>query len=183
MKTKMTSMLAIVMMLVIPTLQAHAETLSVQSAIESLNFSLTTWDQKDQSVRIAATKKFVNDLATLEKQGVSKDEIIAAIKAQMPDAQTAKDVDTLMNIAKQQKLSAVESNQLVMNYLAKAQTSGASWSGDATLAVVTGAVVIAVVLVLAAGGSVSVSSGRYYNDPYYYYQTCDYDYYGNYYCW
>jgi hypothetical protein len=185
MKSNVLALLAVFTMISLPLAQAQAaETLTAQSAIENLSLSLSGWNPKAanaQEVRKAAVNKFLGDIATLQKQGVSNDEIVAAVKAEMPDAQTAKDLEVLAKTAKQQNLSVADTNKLVMNYISKAQTSGAAWSGNATLAVVTGAVIIAVALVLATGGTVTVSSGYYYDG--YYYDYCGYDYYGYYYCY
>ena len=123
------SALIILMMVSVPTVQAHAENLSIESAMNELSFALTVqWDQKDPNFKTAVLNKFMDEVADLQSQGVTKDAIIQALRAKLPDAQMAKDADTLFQIVKAKNLSPIETNQLVTRYLAKSQTSGASYS-------------------------------------------------------
>ena len=172
---KINTLFAILMMAVVPTVQAHAETLSVESAINELNFALTVqWDQKDAGFKSAAINKFMGEVADLQKQGVSKEEIVKALKSKMPDAQMAKDIDTLANVAKAKNLSPAETDKLVMNYMSKTQTSGASYSSTAWVitSVATIALIVLIIVLIANSQPTVVYSSN-----------CGYDYYGNYYCY
>jgi len=179
---KLNALALAVMMAVFPTLQAEANSLTVQSAINQLNHTLSVeWDQQDPAVKRMALDTFTAQIAELQKNGVSQDEILKSLKAQMPDAQTVKDIENLAAQAKAEGLSKTEMNKLVGQYVQTAQATGASWSDAATYTVVSIAVIALIVVVLASGGSVYVSntSTGYWStcedwDPYYgwYYYDC-----------
>ena len=116
----------------------------------------------------------MGEVADLQKQGVSKEEIVKALKSKMPDAQMAKDIDTLANVAKAKNLSPAETDKLVMNYMSKTQTSGASYSSTAWVitSVATIALIVLIIVLIANSQPTVVYSSN-----------CGYDYYGNYYCY
>jgi hypothetical protein len=179
MMKQLNAIIALVMALSVPAVQANAATNSVESAVQELNFQLTVATKpSDTAARKQAVNKFLGQIADLQKSGVSNDQILSEVKKQLPDAQTAKELETIATTAKQNKLSQEQTNQLVVSYLNKAKTNGASWSDGATIGLVAAAVVAIVVVVLLTGGSVSVQSTTTTYDSCYY--QC-YDYYYNYY--
>ena len=186
---KVQAVLALTMMCLVPFTQARAEVTSLDSAIQQFQYTMTVqWDQKDQTVRQQAITTFTGQIVALEKAGVSKEEILEAIKTKVLDAQTAKDIDSLISIAKEKNLSQAEMQNLAIGYIKKTQQQGASWSSEATLTVVlvgllVGLVVVALLTTPSGSGS---GLGGYYYSPYYdptYYNSCYFDSWGNYYCY
>jgi len=178
MKKTIHSLIALLMIATFPTVQVQAANLTVESAINQLNYKINVqWDQKDPAFKKAAYQEFTKQIAELQKQGVSNDAIVAALKSKMPDAQTAKDLDTLAAQAKSQGMNSQQVNQLVFQYMQK-QATGASWSDEATYAVVAVGVIALVAVILLSGGSVYVDNGYGYSDGYW--DSC-YDYYYGYY--
>lgn len=175
MKKTVNFLIALLMITTFPTVQAHAQTLTVEAAINQLNYKLNVqWDQKDQAFKKEAFQAFTQQIVELQKSGVSADQIVSVLKSKMPDAQTAKDIDTLATQAKIQGMSGEQINKLVFGYMQK-QATGASWSEGATYAVVAGGLIVLVAVILLAGGNVYVDNG-YRNG---YWSSC-YDYYYNY---
>ena len=73
----MSSFVALLMMIVLPTTFAHADKITLNDAIANLNFTLNVkWDQKDQAVRTEALKVFSNQIEELKAQGMTQDQII-----------------------------------------------------------------------------------------------------------
>lgn len=177
---KLNALALAVMMAVMPTLQAEANTVTIQSAINQLNYTLSVeWDQKDPAVKRMALETFTAQVAELQKNGLSNEAIVEALKAQMPDAQTAKDIENLAAQAKAEGLSNAEMNKLVAQYMQNGKVTGASWSDAATYTVISIAVIALIIVVLASGGTVTVSSTGYWTvcedwDYYYgwYYYDC-----------
>lgn len=167
---------ALMMVAVIPTTQAMAQNASVENAINELNYTLSVeWDQKDPAVKKAAYEKFSAEIAQLQAQGVSNDEIYSTIKSKVLTAQAGKDVDAIIGLAKSGRISAQEAQKQLGQYLSKAEARGANWSSGATLGAVGITLVIVglLALAIASGGSVGVTyvetCGYYCSDwdPYY----------------
>ncbi len=178
MKT-ISSLIAALMVIVLPTTFSHAETLSLNGAIQQLNFTLNVkWDQKDPKVKNQALATFVGQIDQLKAQGMSQEQIVAGLKAQLNDEKLAADLDQLAAIAKEKKMDDAQTVAYVMDYATKAQKQGASWNSTGTIivGVSVALVIVLMVVLLSSGGSgtavVAVGCTNY----------CGYDVYGNYYC-
>lgn len=180
MKKNYRSYLALLLALSVPSTQVYAttKTMSVAQAFQELQYKLSVeWDQKDVAFKNNALKTFSKQLKALESQGVTQEEIVQELKAQAVDAQTAKELDQIAQIAKDQKLSKTEVQKLVTDYMAKTQKKGSSWSDSNGEAVIIGIVVLFIVLIIVASAANGVP---YYDDGYYddgYYEDCYYDWY------
>lgn len=159
---------ALALIAAMPTVQVHAQTASVESA-------LNQFDATVASDRVEATKTLVDQLTALEKNS-SKDEVLAQLKASALTAQGAKDVEALAKFAKKHNLSNEEIAKRVKALNIEKTT--ANWSNGAT-GVVVGILLIAIIIAAINADSFGVSVG-YYDD---YYYDCYYDWYGNYVCY
>jgi hypothetical protein len=174
------SFVALLMVASMPVTQVHAESVSLDSAINQLNYKLNVqWDQHDQAFKKEAYQSFTNQVADLQAHGATADQIVTALKSKMPDAQTARDVESLATQAKNSGMNSEQVNQLVFNYMQR-QATGASWNDSATYTAVSVGVLVLVAVVLLAGGNVTVSTGTYYPANSGYWSSC-YDYTYNYY--
>ena len=170
---KFNSILALLLAILIPVTQSQAQVLSVNSAIDELNYALTVqWDQKVIQFHDQAIRRFTAEMQTLQSQGVTTQEVVQSIKAKLPDAQFAKDLDTLIRVAQEKHLSVNQIQTLVVNSVSKIQTSGASFSSDAStvagLAVAgvmaAGAVVLIVYIIVQAVNSKPSTGPQCYYD-------------------
>ena len=177
MKRMFNAALALMMVGVVPSVQVHAQEMTIQSAVADLQYSLNVeWDQKDVGFKKEAIKAFNAKVAQLSKSGLTREQLVAALKTNL-DAQSAKDVDGLAAYAKEKNLSAQETQALVMDYVSK-NASGASWTSQATVTVVVIGVILLLAIAIATADTVVVDT----YDPYYY--DCYYDYYyDEYYCY
>jgi hypothetical protein len=181
MKKILTGVLAILMAGILPMNQLHASEVTLESAIQNLQYRMTVeWDQKDLKKQKEIMGEFVAQVESLKKQGVTDEQIFKSLSASAFDAQTAKEIEHLAKYAKAKKLDAKETRKLIVDYANKSQKMGANWSSEATVALIIG-LVLAIVLVAALSGNLTVVA---YDDPYYYdcYDDCWYDDWGYYYC-
>lgn len=171
---KFNAILGIFMLAVMPTLQAHAQEVSIEQAIKKLDIALESGNEASKKLAIDT---FTMQVSQLQASGASSQDLIKALKAKMPDAKTAQDVETLAKVAKERGLDAKGTSALVADYMQKAKVNGAAWSDAATYTVISIAVIALIIVVLASGGSVSIGV---YDD--YYWTTCySYDSWGYYY--
>jgi hypothetical protein len=178
MKKIIHTFVALLMITTFPTTQAHAGNLGVNAAINQLNYKLNVqWDQHDQAFKKAAYATFTTQVAELQASGVSADQIVSALKAKMPDAQTAHDVEAMATQAKIQGMNGEQVNKLVFNYMQR-QATGASWNDSATYTAISVGVLVLVAVILLAGGTINIQSTSYSSPGYW--SSC-YDYYYGYY--
>jgi len=165
---------ALVLAVVIPTVQAHAESAAVSDAMKQLDYTLSVeWDQKDASVKQAAMQKFYAQLSDAVKAGSSPDDIFNALTSQTLSPQAAKDMGAIKDLFKVGKISVQDAQKQALDYMNKAQASGVNWNSGGTEVAVVVAVLLIVVVIAACGGNVVVTANV---------TTCvdSYDAYGNY---
>jgi hypothetical protein len=147
----------------------------LDSAISDLQYGLSVeWDQKDAAVQKKILGEFAANVTQLNKEGVTSDQIFSALSEKAFDAQTSKDLANLAAYAKAKRLNDAQTHKLILEYANKSQKFGASWSSEATIAVVV-ILVLAIVLVACAKGNCSVQAT--YTD------NCYYDDWNNYVCY
>lgn len=136
-------------------------------ALQELQYKLSVeWDQKDTAFKNKALKTFNDQIKALQARGVTQIEIVQELKAQTLDAQTAKELDQIAKIAKEQKLSKAEIENQVNRYIEKAQTKGASWSDDTTATILILAIVALFIVAVLAGAQFEIYVDGYYEDDY-----------------
>lgn len=157
------------------SVQANAATHnSLKAAFDQLNYSLSVeWDQKDRAFQEAKTLEFNTQVAALQAQGLTNEELSAFAISQVKDKALAAELQTTMTMIQLNKLSTTEARNLIMKTLNSNYSTGANWSGDTLLPVILGVVLIAAV-VAALGGNVGVYVGDCYEE-----YVCDF--YGCYY--
>ena len=153
MMKNISAMVALVMSVVLPTIFVHAETQSLNGAIQQLNYSLTVqWDQQDAQFKANAYKVFAGQIEQLQKEGMTQGQLVEALKLQLNDAKLIADLDLLAAIAKEKNMTAAQTNALVAQYAMKAQKEGASWTGSSgggmNVGVIIAVIVVIVVIIL-----------------------------------
>ena len=173
--------------------QANASTQNgLKAAFDEMNYSLTVeWDQEDSNFYEAQLKKFMATVRELQKQGLTKDQMIAFATSQVKDAKVAKDLETAFSLITINKMSSEEASLYMMDSMKRAYSKGASWEGDVFIYLAVGLLVVALAVgIVAAAGSGGSSSGSTYtgstgsgtltcyDDCYYYDYSCGTDYNG-----
>ena len=162
---------ALALITAMPTVQAQAQSNQLQAALKQ--FEVTAVVEGDRS---KAAQDLIDQLASLEKQGLSKDQILTELKSLVLDPQSAKDIESLIQYSKKHNLSGERLSKFVVDYANKTQKVGANWSDGATY-VVLGVVLIAIIIAAANADTFGVV---YYDD---YYYDCYYDWWGDYVCY
>lgn len=179
-------LVTLMMVLSIFTVSAHANTVTgLKAAFDELNYSLVVeWDQKDKDFYSAQMKKFQSTLRDLQAKGLSNQQLVDFVKAEVKDKKVAKDLETAFNMISINKMSQEDASQYMVETMKRSYSAGASWNGDALL--VVGVVLLIVVAAVAIGGSSGGggNGGGYYCSEYYVCDTsCYYDYYWGYTCY
>ena len=158
-----------------PSAQVYAQNATLDQAIQNLQFALTVeWDQKDSNFRNEVMKQFQIEVTKLEKSGMTREQILTELKTKVLDSRTAADLDKVIQLSKDQKVSKEEIRKIVTSNIERSQRTGASWQGDSAGTVIAAVVIVAIVvlIIVAASNSrsttVYVDDGYYYDDNYYY---------------
>lgn len=178
MKKFVSGALAVLMTGILPMTQIHAQEITLESAVSTLQYRMTVeWDQKDVKKQKEIIAEFSANVDQLKKQGLTDEQIFKGLSESAFDAQTAKDIEMIAQYAKNKKLDSKEARKLIVDYANKSQKLGTNWSDEATIAVALG-IIVAVIIVAAATGNLTVYGGGYYDC----YDECYYDIWGYYYC-
>ncbi len=158
----------------------------LKAAFDELNYSLTVeWNQTDKAFYDAQMKKFSNTIKELQAKGLTNNDLIAFVKAEVKDAKIARDMETAFTMIQLQKMSQSDAANYMTETMKKSYSVGASWNGDAVLYIGLGVLLLVVALSASAGGSSSGGSngGGYYCQDVYVCDTyCYNDYYWGYTC-
>lgn len=141
--------IAVVMSISILLTSAHAQELSVKSALKQFQFSLDVeWDQKDLKIRNQIIRTFKNQLFALNAKGQTTQDILNEIKSELNNKQLIQDMDNLLSIATKEKMNSQHIQKLALDFAKLAKKSGASWDDDATSSFVSFFSVIFIVAIL-----------------------------------
>jgi hypothetical protein len=174
----------IVLMLAVSIFTVQAQAASNQglkAAFDELNYSLEVeWDQKNLDFKSEQMKKFTATIRDLQAKGLTSEQLLAFVKAEVKNDKVAKDLDTAFSVISINKMSPTEANNYILETMKASYSNGASWNAAATTVVAALVVIAIIALVVSSGGNVVVSGGyscTTYND-----YVCDTycDYYG---CW
>ena len=107
-----------------------AKTAELTRTFDNLNFSLNVeWDQKDQAFFDASLDTFEKDIAEMQKQGMTNEELIDFTMSKIKDEKTKKEVEAIVKTVNDSKMSSEETRAFVVSKLSSTYANGASWSG------------------------------------------------------
>ncbi len=140
-------LITLMMVLSIFTVQAHASTHNgLKAAVDEMTFALTVeWDQKDPEFYEATMNVFRLRVAELQRQGLTHTQLLDLAKAQVKDARFARDLDTAFSVITVNRLSEEEAMNHVLATMKRSYGKGANWTGDPTIALLIGFVIVAVI--------------------------------------
>lgn len=159
---------------------------SLASAYDKLNFALTVeWDQKDKAFHTAQMKEFKKVVMNLQKEGLSNKEILEFAKVKINNKKAAKELETLFDVVKINKLTQQEAREFILETVKNNSSQGSNWLGSAsTSSFIALLVIIAIIVALSPSHGGGSNGGGYYEDCYEDYacwDVCyDYDYYSCY---
>lgn len=135
---------------VTPIAQAQALKSELNKTFDELNYKLNVeWDQKDTKVFDQVVKSFEKDIASLQAQGLSNDELTQHALDKIKDKQIQKDIAELQKIIKDNQMSDAEARAFVIQKLSSTYSHGASWSGS-RMGVHTALIIGAIILIVVA---------------------------------
>lgn len=184
----MKRLVSLVLLVALFSVQANAASSnSLKDVFKTFSTELSRWNQKDKAKYAEITKNFQDDIAELQKSGLSNAELLNFAKSEVKDENVRKELETALTLIQVNMLSEKEARKLIINTLEKSTTEGANWSSSGTIVIASVLLVVVVAAVIAGGGTVSVGSGGYgcydeyvcydYYDSwgYYWYTDCWYE--------
>lgn len=134
---------------VTPVVNAQAAQAELNKTFNELNYKLNVeWDQKDTKVFDQAVKEFEKDIAELQAQGVSNQDLVQTAMDKIKDKQVQKDMMELQKVIQENQMSDAEARAFVIQKLSSTYSHGASWSGSRMgihTALVIGAIILIVI--------------------------------------
>ncbi len=135
---------------VTPIREAQVLKSELNKTFDELNYKLNVeWDQKDTKVFDQVVKSFEKDIASLQAQGISNDELVEHALDKIKDKQVQKDMAELQKVIKDNQMSDAEARAFVIQKLSSTYSHGASWSGS-RMGVHTALIIGAIILIVVA---------------------------------
>lgn len=104
---------------------------SLPQIFSELNYALTVdWDQKDPAFYEQQVKKFSSQLAKMQEEGLTNQQLVDYAIAQIKDERSARDARTAFTLIQINKMSPMEARQTVQDLMKQSYGRGASWNAD-----------------------------------------------------
>ncbi|MGZ3787302.1 MAG: hypothetical protein ACXVLQ_02200 [Bacteriovorax sp.] len=134
---------------VTPGLQANALTSEVDNTFNELSYKLNVeWDQKDGKFLNQSIAEFENEIAALQKEGLTNQDLVDHALTKIKDKRVLNDVRQIVNEVQENQMTPDEARAFVISKLNSIYSHGASWSGAASIAAVSIAAIAAIVCVV-----------------------------------
>lgn len=142
---------------------AHATTNNgLKAAFDELNYALTVeWDQKDQEFYKSQMEKFNSTLNSLQKSGMSNQEMIDFTLSQLKDENMKKDLKTALMMVQINQMNQKEAQKYVTDVMNKSYSRGASWGGEIIVGAIVLVLIVAVAAIVAGKARVNEDQGCY----------------------
>lgn len=145
------------MVAAILTVNASASTTATEGlkeAFNELNYALTVeWNQTDKSFHEEQMQKFSSAIRDLQKQGLTKVQMVEFMKSEIQDEKVAKEVEETLNMIALTKMSTAEASKLMVSTMKHSFGQGASFNGEAVLHVAVGILLIGMAVAVASGNA------------------------------
>lgn len=141
----------------------HATTNNgLKAAFDELNYALTVeWDQKDQEFYKSQMEKFNSTLNSLQKSGMSNQEMIDFTLSQLKDENMKKDLKTALMMVQINQMNQKEAQKYVTDMMNKSYSRGASWGGEIIVGAIVLVLIVAVAAIVAGKARVNEDQGCY----------------------
>lgn len=132
---KMTAILMVAAMTnayaVTPVKQSFDQAAELKKTYDELNYKLNVeWDQQDGNFRDNALQSFEQQLASLQKRGLTGQALVNYTMEQMKDQQTRDDIIATAKLIHDNKLNPEEARAFALSKVNGMYAQGASWSGS-----------------------------------------------------
>ncbi len=114
-----------------PVQQSRAIAEELNKTFDSLNYKLNVeWNQKDSQFFDATISDFEREISSLQKEGVSNNDLIKYTTDRIKDKEIKKEIDSLSKAVTENQMSDEEARAFVVSKLSSTYSHGASWSGS-----------------------------------------------------
>lgn len=114
-----------------PVQNAKAISNELNKTFDSLNYKLNVeWDQKDATFFDSTIAGFEKEIADLQKDGVTNDDLMKYTVSKIKDPQIQNDINEMSKVIAESKMSNTEARAFVVSKLSSTYSHGASWSGS-----------------------------------------------------
>ncbi len=161
-----------------------ASNAGLKAAFDELNYSLSVeWDQKDKTFYTEQMKTFTAEIHELQAKGLTNQQLIEFVKAEVKNEKVAKDLETAFNMISINKMSAEDASQYMVETMKRSYSVGASYQGEVAVLAAVGLLFIVAAIVVGAMGSSYSGGGSSCVDTYVCDTSCYNDYYYGYTCY
>lgn len=133
-----------------PISQARAIEAELSKTFDSLNYKLNVeWDQKDSKVFDATIAEFEKEIADLQKEGLTKQELMKYTLEKIKDKQVKAEINELSKVISESQMTDEEARAFTISKLSSTYSHGASWSGSRLgihKALIIGAIIVILVV-------------------------------------
>jgi len=113
-----------------PMEQSAARGAELGRTFDALNYSLNVeWDQKDAKFFDEAVASFTDDVAALQRQGMTQDEMMDYTMNKIKDSNVKNEITKLAKVIADSKMSNEEARAFTMAKMNSIYSNGTSWSG------------------------------------------------------
>lgn len=120
----------------------------LSKTFDSLNYKLNVeWNQKDAKFFDETVAGFEKEIAALQKDGLTKQELIKYTLDKVKDQEIKKEINELAKIVKESQMTDQEARAFVVQKLNSTYSHGASWSGS-RLGIHTALIIGVIIIIL-----------------------------------
>ena len=116
-----------------PIQQSSQMASELNKTFDEFNFKLNVeWDQKDTAVFDQTVKDLEGQIADLQKQGLTNNDLIQNSLNNIKDKKIQDEMSELAKVIDQQNMTQEEARSFILAKLSSTYAHGASWSGSRT---------------------------------------------------
>lgn len=131
-----------------PVAQTRAIEAELNKTFDSLNYKLNVeWDQKDSKVFDETVAGFEKEIADLQKEGLTKQELMKYTLEKIKDNQVKTEISELSKVISESQMTDEEARAFTISKLNSTYSHGASWSGS-RMGVHTALLIGAIIVIL-----------------------------------
>lgn len=115
----------------ITPVQQSSMSSEINRSIDDLNYRLNVeWDQSDSKYVKDAFEDFEKDIAALQAQGLSSQELTQYALDKIKDKQTKDEINEITKVINEGQMNSDEAREFVMSKLSNMYAHGTNWTGS-----------------------------------------------------
>lgn len=128
---KFTALLLITAFTNVYAITPFEQSRDLSKTFDSLNYKLNVeWDQKDGTFFDESIAGFEKEIASLQKDGLTKEELVQYTLDKIKDKEIRQEVSELSKIISESQMTNEEARAFTISKLNSTYSHGASWSGS-----------------------------------------------------